>query len=73
MFYRSWKRSREAPIWKRLKPEQAQTAVLASYGRDAKAEVLLRAFLSERDQDDAAVGFWLKVHEALAVGERAIP
>ena len=66
---RSWKDSREAQLWRRLKPEQARTVLLTSYGKEAKAEVLLRAFLSERDRNSAATRFWLKVYEAIAAGE----
>jgi hypothetical protein len=67
---RSWKRSRDAGIWQRLRPEQARAVLSACYGGEARAEVLLRAFLSERDRDDDAVRFWLSVHEAMRKTER---
>jgi hypothetical protein len=66
----SWKRSRDAGIWQRLRPEQARAVLSASYGGEARAEVLLRAFLSERDGNEDAVRFWLSVHEAMTKMER---
>ncbi len=35
------------------------------YGEGAGAEVLLRAFLEERDRNPVAVRFWLRVHALL--------
>ena len=71
MPHRSWKRSRNARIWQRLHPEQARAVLSECYGGEAKAEVLLRAFLSERDRDEDAVRFWLSVHETMRKVERA--
>jgi len=61
----SWKRSREAPLWRRLDPAQATRIIAGAYGEGAGAEVLLRAFLEERDRNPAAVRFWLRVYELL--------
>jgi len=36
------------------------------FGSEAGAEVLLRAFLAERDRDAEAVRFWLAVYDSLA-------
>ena len=66
---RSWKRSRDAGLWQRLRLEQARAVLSACYGKEAKAEALLRAFLSERDRDGDAVRFWLSVHEAMGTAE----
>jgi hypothetical protein len=62
---RSWTRSGTAALWRRLVPERAARAVAASYGADAGAEALLRAFLAERDRDADAVRFRLSVHASL--------
>ena len=62
----SWKRSREAPLWRRLDPAQASRVMVGSYGEGAGAEALLRAFLEERDMNPAAVQFWLKVYDLLS-------
>jgi hypothetical protein len=35
------------------------------YGEGAGAEVLLRAFLTERDMNPSAVRFWLEVYGSL--------
>jgi hypothetical protein len=40
--------------------------VAARYGAEAGAEVLLRAFLAERDRDAEGVRFWLAVYASLA-------
>ncbi|MCB5173767.1 hypothetical protein [Microvirga lenta] len=61
----SWKRSREARLWQRLDPAEATRVMADCYGDGAGAEVLLRAFLSERDLNRQAVRFWLRVYEAL--------
>jgi len=37
-----------------------------SYGEEAGAEVLLRAFLAERDMNPVAVRFWLRVYDLLS-------
>jgi hypothetical protein len=42
--------------------------VLGAYGEEAGAEVLLRAFLAERDRDRQGVRFWLAVYDSLAHG-----
>ena len=65
---RPWNRSREAELWRRLEPAQAGRVLTDSYGADAGAEVLLRAFLAERDGNASAVRFWLAVHASLAAG-----
>lgn len=62
----SWKRSREASLWRRLDPAQASRVMADCYGEGAGAEVLLRAFLEERDLNPAAVRFWLKVYEIVS-------
>ena len=67
----SWKRSREAPLWRRLDPAQATRVMVGAYGEGAGAEVLLRAFLEERDLNPAAVRFWLRVYEILTSGSKA--
>ncbi|WP_114948635.1 hypothetical protein [Microvirga calopogonii] len=61
----SWKRSREASIWRRLDPTQAMRVMADCYGEGAGAEVLLRAFLEEREMNPAAVRFWLRVYDLL--------
>jgi len=61
----SWKRSREASLWRRLDPAQAVRVMAGCYGEGAGAEVLLRAFLEERDRNPAAVRFWLRVYDLL--------
>ena len=61
----SWKHSREANLWHRLDPAQATRIVTDCYGEGAGAEVLLRAFLAERNTNPPAVRFWLKIYEAL--------
>jgi len=62
----SWKRSREAPLWRRLDPAEAGRVMAGCYGEEAGAEVLLRAFLAERDMNQAAVRFWLRVYDLLS-------
>lgn len=59
------KRSRNATLWRRLDPAQAVRVMGDCYGEGAGAEVLLRAFLEERDMNRQAVRFWLRVYEAL--------
>jgi hypothetical protein len=61
----SWKRSPKASLWRRLDPAQASRVMVGCYGEGAGAEVLLRAFLEERDMNQAAVRFWLRVYELL--------
>jgi hypothetical protein len=61
----SWKRSREAHLWRRLDPAQATRVMVGAYGEGAGAEVLLRAFLEERDMNPPAVRFWLRVYQKL--------
>ena len=63
---RSWTRSRTALLWRRLVPANAARVVAARYGAEAGAEVLLRAFLAERDRDADGVRFWLAVYASLA-------
>jgi len=67
----SWKTSREAEIWRRLRPDQARKVLLQAYGEEAGAEALLRAFLSEPDRDKAAVRFRLLVYQDLTAAEPA--
>jgi hypothetical protein len=67
----TWKRSREALLWRRLDPAQASRVMARSYGEGAGAKVLLRAFLEERDLNPAAVRFWLKVYAILKAGPGA--
>ncbi|MCB8821551.1 hypothetical protein [Microvirga rosea] len=62
----SWKHSREAPLWRRLKPAQAGRVLGQCYGDSAGAEALLRAYLAERDRNKEAARFWLAVHARLA-------
>ena len=57
----SWKRSRNAALWRRLKPAEAVRVLADCYGDGAGAEVLLRAFLAERDMNRHNVRFWLRV------------
>jgi hypothetical protein len=64
----SCKRSREASLWRRLDPAQASRVMVGCYGQGAGAEVLLRAFLEERDLNPAAVRFWLRVYAILTRG-----
>jgi hypothetical protein len=64
----SRKRSREASLWRRLDPVQASRVMVGCYGQGAGAEVLLRAFLEERDLNPAAVRFWLRVYAILTRG-----
>jgi hypothetical protein len=61
----SWKRSREAGLWRRLTPAQATRVMAHCHGDGAGAEVLLRAFLEERDRNPDAVRFWLEVYRGL--------
>ncbi|MGO4705516.1 hypothetical protein AB4072_07045 [Microvirga sp. 2MCAF38] len=61
----SWKRSREAKLWHRLEAGDAVRVLADCYGDGAGAEVLLRAFLAERDLNGEAVRFWLKVYDGL--------
>ncbi|RDI59190.1 hypothetical protein [Microvirga subterranea] len=61
----SWKRSRNAALWRRLDPVQAVRVMADCYGEEAGAEALLRAFLEERDMNPDAARFWLRVYEAL--------
>jgi hypothetical protein len=58
--------SREAGLWRRLRPRQAQAVLRRYYGPETRAEALLRAYLSERDRDGEAVRFWLRVYDSLA-------
>ncbi len=60
-----WKSSHEVILWQRLDPAQATHVMLDCYGNGAGAEVLLRAFLEERDMNPSAVQFWLRVYEQL--------
>lgn len=62
----SWERSRNAALWRRLDPADAVRVTVDCYGGGAGAEVLLRAFLEERDLNRQAVRFWLRVYEALS-------
>jgi len=61
----SWERSHKAKLWRNLDPAQAAHIMADCYGEGAGAEVLLRAFLAERDMNTAAVRFWLRVYQAL--------
>jgi hypothetical protein len=61
----SWKRSRNAALWRRIDPAQAVRVMVGCYGEGAGAESLLRAFLEERDMNPDAARFWLRVYEAL--------
>lgn len=76
---KSWKRSCEAKLWHRLDPSQATRIMADCYGEGAGAEVLLRAFLAERDMNPASVRFWLQVYDILtrtrtqAIPNRALP
>lgn len=63
----SWKRSREAALWRRLDPAEAGRVLAGCYGAEAGAEALLRAYLAERDANAAAVRFWLAVHGLLSL------
>jgi len=47
-------------------PAAAARVVVGVYGEEAGAEVLLRAFLAERDRDARGVRFWLSVYDSLA-------
>lgn len=62
----SWIRSRSAGLWRRIAPAAAARVAAASFGAQAGAEVLLRAFLAERDLDADGVRFWLSVYGSLA-------
>jgi hypothetical protein len=62
----SWIRSRSAGLWRRIAPAAAARVAAASFGTEARAEVLLRAFLAERDLDADGVRFWLSVYDSLA-------
>jgi hypothetical protein len=62
----SWKRSRQAALWRRLDPAQAGRVIADCYGDGAGAEILLRAFLEERDMNPDGVRFWLAVYAALS-------
>jgi hypothetical protein len=62
----SWIRSRSAGLWRRIAPAVAARVAAANYGAEARAEVLLRAFLAERDRDADGVRFWLSVYDSLA-------
>ncbi len=66
----SWTRSPKASLWRRLDPGQASRVMAGCYGEGAGAEVLLRAFLEERDRNLAAVLFWLRVYAALTGAPR---
>jgi hypothetical protein len=63
---RSRKRSRDAALWHSLGHAEAGRVVAMAYGDNAGAEVLLRAFLGERDCNRAAARFWITVYERLA-------
>ncbi|PVE25855.1 hypothetical protein DC522_03540 [Microvirga sp. KLBC 81] len=58
-------RTREAKLWRDLDPAQTARIMAECYGEGAGAEVLLRAFLEERDMNPAAVRFWLRVYQGL--------
>lgn len=73
MPHRSWIGSREAPIWRRLRPKQARAVLLGFYGSETRAETLLRAYLSERDHDEEAARFWLRVYDSLPSLEHVDP
>ena len=62
---RSWKRSREARLWRSLRPRQAARVLAGSHGERAGEEALLRAMLAERDRDPEGVWFWIGVFERL--------
>lgn len=62
----SWKRSHKTSLWRRLDPVEASRVMIGCYGEGAGAEVLLRAFLEERDKNRAAVRFWLRVYDLLS-------
>jgi hypothetical protein len=70
MRHRSWIGSREAAVWQWLRPGQARTVLLRFYGSETGAEVLLRAYLSERDRDGKAARFWLRVYESSTEPQR---
>lgn len=61
----SWTRSHKTSLWRRLDPVAASRVMAGCYGEGAGAEVLLRAFLEERDMNQAAVRFWLRVYDLL--------
>jgi hypothetical protein len=61
----SWKRSRQAALWRRLEPAKAMRVMADCYGDGAGAEILLRAFLEERDMNPDGVRFWLSVYAAV--------
>ena len=62
---KSWKRSCEAKLWHRLDSAQATQIMAECCGEGAGAEVLLRAFLAERNMNPASVRFWLQVYDTL--------
>jgi hypothetical protein len=53
--YVLFKRSRQAALWRRLDPPQAGRVMADSFGDEAGAEVLLRAFLEERDMNHRTI------------------
>jgi hypothetical protein len=59
------KQSRKVMPWHRLDPAEATRVIVYCYGEGAGAEVLLRAFLEERDMNPDAVRFWLEVYRGL--------
>ena len=52
----SWERSHKAKLWRNLDPAQAAHIMADCYGEGAGAEVLLRAFLAERDMNTPPCG-----------------
>lgn len=50
-------------IWRRLDPAEAAHVTLSVHGEGAGAEILLRAFLCERDLNPRGVRFWLRVYD----------
>ena len=75
MTSRSWIRSRTAGLCLRLAPATAAKVAGHAYGAEAGAEVLLRAFLADRDRNAQAVRFWRAVYDGLAAtcSARAAP
>lgn len=55
-----------AALWRRLKPAEAVRVLADCYWEGAGAEVLLRAFLAERDMNRHNVRFWLRVYDSLS-------
>ena len=63
--YVLFKRSRQAALWRHLDPAQAGRVMADSFGDEAGAEILLGAFLEERDMNPDGVRFWLSVYAAV--------